>query len=65
MTTIMINDLSTKFLFKEAFLSFGRYSNFQSGNFHYNSEYIIFSYTLKTHWMNEYLAFQLYIQVFW
>ena len=24
-----------------------------------------FSYNLKNHWVNEYLAFQLYIQVFW
>ena len=49
----------------EAFLSFGKYNNFQSNNLLYNSEYSIFSYDLKNHWMNEYLAFQLYIQVFW
>ena len=57
--------LSSKFLLKGAFLIFGRYNNFQLDNFHYNSEYSNFSYTLKHHWMNEYLAFQLCIQVFW
>ena len=54
-----------KFLLREAFLSFGRYNNFHLDNFHYNSEYSNFSYNFKKHWMNEYLAFQLYIQVFW
>ena len=49
----------------EAFLSLGKYNNFQSDNLLYNSEYSILSYNLKNHWMNEYLAFQLYIQVFW
>ena len=49
----------------EAFLSFGKDNNFQSENLLYNSEYINFSYDLKNHWMNEYLAFQWYIQVFW
>ena len=49
----------------EAFLSFGRYNNFQSDNLLYNSEYGYFSHNLKKHWMNEYLAFQLCIQVFW
>ena len=48
-----------------SFLSFGRYNSFQLDNFHYNSEYSNFSYNLKKHWMNEYLDFQLYIQVFW
>ena len=52
-------------LLKEAFLIFVRYNNFQLDNFHYNSEYSNFSCNLKKHWMNEYLAFQLYIQVFW
>ena len=69
----MINDefmkiLSSKFLLlKEAFLSFGRYNHFQLDTFRYNSEYSNCSYNLKkkTHLMNEYLAFQLYIQVFW
>ena len=66
----MINDkfvkiLSSKFLLKEAFLSFGRYNNFQLDNFPYDSEYSNFSYNLKNHSMNEYLAFQLNIQVFW
>ena len=56
--------LSSKLL-KEAFLIFGRYNNFQLDYFHYNSEYSNFSCNLKKHWMNEYLAFQLYIQVFW
>ena len=55
--------LSSKLLLKEAFLNFGRYNNFQLDNFHYNSEYSNFSYNLKNHWMNEYLPFQLYIQV--
>ena len=49
----------------EAFLSFGKYNNFQSDNLLYNSEYGNSSYNLKSHCMNEYLAFQLYIQVFW
>ena len=57
--------LSSKFLLKEAVLSFGRYNNLQLDNFHYNPEYSNFSYNLRNHWMNEYLAFQLYIQVFW
>ena len=57
--------LSSKFLLKEAFLNFGRYKNFQLDTFHYNSEYSNFSYNLKNHRIHEYLAFQLYIQVFW
>ena len=58
--------LSSKFLLKGAILSFGRYNDFRKlDNFHYNSEYRNFSYNLKNNWMNEYLAFQLYFQVFW
>ena len=48
----------------EAFFSFGKYNNFQSDNLLYNSEYSNFSYNLENHQLNEYLAFQLYIQVF-
>ena len=57
--------LLNKIWIMEAFLSFGIYNNFQSDNLLYNSEYSNFSYTLKNHWIDEYLAFQLYIQVFW
>ena len=49
----------------EVFLSLGKYNNFQSDNLLYNCEYGNFSYNSKKHWMNEYLAFQLYIKVFW
>ena len=49
----------------EAFLSFGKYNNVQSDNLLYNSEYSNLSYNLKNHWMNKYLVFWLYIQVFW
>ena len=50
----------------EAFHSFGKYNNFQADNLLCMSEYSSFSYNSKEkHWMNEYLAFQLYIQVFW
>ena len=49
----------------EAFLSFGKYNNFQSDNLLYNSGYGNFSYNLRNHWINEYLFFQLCIQVFW
>ena len=42
--------LSRKFLAMEAFLSFGKYLNFQSNNFHYNSEYSNFSYNLRQIW---------------
>ena len=33
----------------EAFLSFGKYDNFQSDHLLYNSEYGNFSYNLKNH----------------
>ena len=57
--------LSNKIWVMKAFLSFGKYNNFKSGNLLYNSEYSNFSYDPKNHWMNEYLAFQLFIQVCW
>ena len=46
-------------------ISFGRYNNFQLDHFHYKSEYSNSYIIWKNHWMNDYLAFQLYIQVFW
>ena len=36
--------LSSMFVFKEAFLGFDKYRNFQSDNFHYYSEYSNFSF---------------------
>ena len=57
--------LLNKIWVMEAFHSFGKYNNFQSDNLLCKSEYSNFSYNSKNHWMNEYLAFQLYIQVFW
>ena len=55
--------LLNKIWVMEAFLSFGKYNNFQSDNVLYNSEYGNFSYNFQNHWRNEYLAFQLCIQM--
>ena len=55
----VMNDISmknsmllNKFWVMEAFLSFGKYNNFQSDKFLYNSGYSNFSCDLKNRWMN-------------
>ena len=46
----------------EAFLSFGKYNNFQSDKLLYNSEYSNFSYKKTTEWMS--IKLFSYTQVF-